>query len=328
VKAVLLDGFGGADRLRPGEIEAPVPAPNQILIDVRAAAVNRPDIVQREGHYPPPPGESPILGLECAGTVAAVGQAVRRHRVGDRVFALLGGGGYAGQAVAHEAHALPIPARLDFAQAACIAETYITAYQNLFENGQLADGESVLLHGGGGGVTTAAIQLVRSLRPACPIFVTASPGKTDRVRAQGVLHAIDYRNQDFAAAIAELTQSRGVDVILDHIGAAYLEKNLKSLAVGGRLLIIGIMQGSDASISLGRLMVKRQRIIGSVLRPRPVAEKAAIIERFAKNVMPLFEQGRIAPVIDRIFPLAEAAAAHRRMEAGEHFGKIVLSIDD
>jgi len=324
----VLDGFGGADRLRLGDIEPPVPVPDQVLIDVRAAAVNRPDIVQREGHYPPPPGESPILGLECAGTVAAVGQAVKRHRVGDRVFALLGGGGYAGQAVAHEAHALPIPAPLDFSQAACIAETYITAYQNLFENGNLADGESVLLHGGGGGVTTAAIQLIKALKPACPIFATASPAKTDRVRAQGVPHAIDYRNQDFATAIAELTKGRGVDVILDHIGAAYLEKNLKSLAIGGRLLVIGIMQGSDASISLGRLMVKRQRIIGSVLRPRPAAEKAAIIERFAKAVMPLFEQGRIAPVIDRVFPLAEAAAAHRRMEAGEHFGKIVLSIGD
>jgi putative PIG3 family NAD(P)H quinone oxidoreductase len=328
VKAVLLDGFGGAEKLRLGEIEAPTPAPDQILIDVRAAAVNRPDIVQREGRYPPPPGESAILGLECAGTVAAVGQGVRRHRVGDRVFALLGGGGYAERAVAQEAHALPVPSCLDFPHAACIAETYITAYQNLFENGGLADGESVLLHGGGGGVTTAAIQLIKTLRPACPIFVTASPAKTERVRAQGVLHAIDYRNQNFAAAIEELTQGRGVDVILDHIGAAYLEKNLQALAIGGRLLVIGIMQGSDASISLGRLMVKRQRIIGSVLRPRPVAEKAAIIERFAKSVMPLFEQGRIAPVIDRVFPLAEAAAAHRRMEAGEHFGKIVLSVGE
>lgn len=328
MKAVLLDGFGGPDKLRIGEVEAPIPAPDQILIDVRAAGVNRPDIVQREGRYPPPPGESPILGLECAGTVAAVGRAVTRHRVGDRVFALLGGGGYAEQAVAHEAHALPIPARLDYAQAACIAETYITAYQNLFENGALADGESVLLHGGGGGVTTAAIQLVKALRPRCPIFVTASPGKVERVRAQGVLHAIDYRNQNFSAAIAELTKDRGVDVILDHIGAPYFEKNLNALAIGGRLLVIGIMQGSDASISLGRLMVKRQRIIGSVLRPRPSPEKAAIIERFAKNVTPLFEQGRIAPEIDSVFPLAEAAAAHRHMEAGGHFGKIVLSVGE
>ena len=328
MKAILLDGFGGADKLRFGEAKDPGPSADQIVIDVRAAAVNRPDIVQREGRYPPPPGESPILGLECAGTVAAVGQAVRRHRVGDRVFALLGGGGYAGKAVAHEAHALPIPSSLDFTQAACIAETYITAYQNLFENAGLADGESVLLHGGGGGVTTAAIQLIKALAPRSPTLVTASPGKIARVREQGVTHAIDYRSQDFAAQVAQLTERRGVDVILDHIGAGYLEKNLNALAIGGRLLIIGIMGGSDASISLGRLMVKRQRIIGSVLRPRSAAEKAEIIERFAKTVMPLFEQGRIAPVIDRVFPLAEAAAAHRRMEAGEHFGKIVLSVGD
>ena len=328
MKAVLLDGFGGAETLRLGEIEAPIPGPEQVLIDVRAAAVNRPDIVQREGRYPPPPGESAILGLECAGTVAAVGSKVRRHKPGDRVFALLGGGGYAEQAVAHEAHALPIPERLSFPEAACIAETYITAWQNLFENGGLKDGETVLLHGGGGGVTTAAIQLIDALCPSSPIVVTASAAKCDRVRAQGADLVIDYRSGDFVAEVAEFTDNRGVDVVLDHIGAAYLEKNLKALAIGGRLLIIGIMQGSDATLSLGRLMLKRQRIIGSVLRPRPVAEKAAIVTRFAGRVMPLFAQGRITPVIDRVFPLAEAAAAHRRMEAGEHFGKIVLSTDE
>jgi putative PIG3 family NAD(P)H quinone oxidoreductase len=325
---VLLDGFGGAEKLRIGEIEAPVPAPDQLLIDVRAAGVNRPDLIQREGHYPPPPGESPTLGLECAGVVAAVGAGVRRHRVGDRVFALLGGGGYAEQAVVHDAHALPIPAGLDFMQAACIAETYITAWQNLFENAGLADGERVLVHGGGGGVATAAIQLFDALCPASPIAVTASAAKLERVRAQGADLVIDYRSGDFVAETAAFTKGRGVDVILDHIGAANLEKNLQALAIGGRLLIIGIMQGSEATLSLGRLMLKRQRIIGSVLRPRPQAEKSSIIARFAGRVMPLFAQGRIAPVIDRVFPLAEAAAAHRHMEAGAHFGKIVLSVGD
>jgi putative PIG3 family NAD(P)H quinone oxidoreductase len=260
--------------------------------------------------------------------VAAVGASVRRHRVGDRVFALLGGGGYAEQAVAHEAHALPIPAGLDFMQAACIAETYITAWQNLFENAGLADGERVLVHGGGGGVATAAIQLVDALCPASPIAVTASAAKLERVRAQGADLVIDYRSGDFVAETAAFTKGRGVDVILDHIGAANLEKNLQALAIGGRLLIIGIMQGSEATLSLGRLMLKRQRIIGSVLRPRPQAEKSSIIARFAGRVMPLFAQGRIAPVIDRVFPLAEAAAAHRHMEAGAHFGKIVLSVGD
>jgi NADPH2:quinone reductase len=325
---VLMDGHGAAGTLCVGEVETPVPAPDQVLIDVRAAAVNRPDIIQREGRYPPPPGESPILGLECAGTVAAVGGEVRRHAVGDRVFALLGGGGYAEMALAHEAHTLPIPARCNFAQAACIAETYITAWQNLFENALLRDGESVLLHGGGGGVATAAIQLVDALCPSSPIVVTASERKCERVSAQGADRVIDYRNTDFVEAVEAFTDGRGVDVILDHIGAAYLAKNLTALAIGGRLLIIGIMQGSDATLSLGRLMLKRQRIIGSVLRPRPPAEKSALIARFAERVMPLFAEGRIAPVIDRVFPFTEAAAAHRHMEAGAHFGKIVLSFGD
>lgn len=328
MKAIVTDGAGTADVLRLADIDPPAPGPAQVLIAVRAAAVNRPDLIQREGRYPSPPGASEVLGLECAGTVLATGADVRRHRIGDRVFALLGGGGYAEQAVAHEAHTLPIPTGMGFEQAACIAETYITAFQNLFENGELADGERVLLHGGGGGVTTAAIQLVRALCPQSPILVTASAAKHERVRAQGADHVIDYRKSDFAADTRVLTNGAGVDVILDHIGAEYLEKNLRALAVGGRLLVIGIMGGSDASVSLGRLMLKRQRIIGSVLRPRPAAEKSAIIARFAEKVMPLFEQGRIAPLVDRVFPLAAAAAAHRHMEAGAHFGKIVLSVAD
>jgi putative PIG3 family NAD(P)H quinone oxidoreductase len=327
MKAVLMDKFGPADVLGIGEIATPAPGPDQVLIEVRAAAVNRPDIIQREGHYPPQPGESEILGLECAGTVAAVGANVDRHAIGDRVFALLGGGGYAEFAVAHAQHTLPIPDRLNFDQAACIAETYLTAYLNLFENAALRDGESVLLHGGGGGVNTAAIQLVAALCPASPIIVTASAAKLKRVKALGADLVIDYRATKFDAAVKQFTEQRGVDVILDHIGAAYLPRNLDSLAVNGRLVIIGVMQGSDAGLNLGRLMVKRQRIIGSVLRPRPDAEKAAIIARFAQTVMPLFASGRIAPVIDSRFPLAQAGDAHRRMEASRHFGKILLTTD-
>jgi NADPH2:quinone reductase len=319
-----MDGFGSADVLRLDEVAAPVPGPGQILIQVAAASVNRPDIIQREGHYPPPPGESEILGLECAGTVVAVGANVVDRTPGDRIFALVGGGAYAELALARAEHSVPIPPNLSFEQAACIAETYITAFMNLFGNAALADGESVLLHGGGGGVNTAAIQLVAALRPESPIFVTASAGKLERVAGLGADLVIDYRASDFAEEIRRFTENRGVDVILDHIGAAYLEKNLTALAANGRLLVIGIMQGSNAQISLGRLMVQRQRIIGSVLRPRPDAEKAAIIARFADEVMPLFELGRIAPVIDRVFPAAAAADAHRYMEAGKHFGKIVL----
>jgi putative PIG3 family NAD(P)H quinone oxidoreductase len=326
MKAVLMDGFGTADVLGIAQIAVPAPGPDQVLIEVRAAAVNRPDIIQRQGHYPPPPGESEILGLECAGTVAALGTNVDHLAVGDRVFALVGGGAYAEFAVAHAAHTLPIPANLNFEEAACIAETYLTAYLNLFENARLSNGESVLLHGGGGGVTTAAIQLVDALCPQSPIVVTASSGKLERVAAQGADLVIDYHTGDFAADVERFTSGRGVDVILDHIGAAYLKRNLDSLAVKGRLLIIGIMQGSDATLSLGQLMVKRHRIIGSVLRPRLNAEKAEIIARFAQTVMPLFARGRIAPIIDSRFPLARVADAHRRMEAGGHFGKILLTI--
>ena len=230
--------------------------------------------------------------------------------------------------IEYAAHTLPIPDDLGFEEAAGIAETYLTAWQNVFENGRLGDGETVLLHGGGGGVVTAAVQLIRALRPDCRIAVTASEGKRERLLAQGIDLVIDYRLDDFVAKVHEFTERRGVDVILDHIGAAYLEKNLASLAINGRLLIIGIMQGSEATINLGRLMVRRQQITGSVLRARSKAEKAALIARFGEHVMPLFASGRIRPVIDRVLPLEQAAEAHRLMEAGGHFGKIVLRVGD
>lgn len=327
MKAVVIDSFGAADVMRIDEVAAPVPGTGQVLIEVAATSVNRPDIIQRQGHYPPPPGESEILGLECAGTVVALGADVSTRAIGDRVFALVGGGAYAELAVAEAAHTVPMPPDMTFEQAACIAETYITAFFNLFRNANLTDGESVLLHGGGGGINTAAIQLVDTLIPASPIIVTASEGKLNRVARLGPDLVIDYGNQDFAAEVKRFTDSRGVDVILDHIGAAYLERNLASLAVNGRLVIIGVMQGSDANLHLGRLMVRRQRIIGSVLRPRPKDEKAAIIADFTKTVMPLFAKGRIAPLIDSRLPLERVVDAHRRMEASEHFGKIVLSMN-
>jgi putative PIG3 family NAD(P)H quinone oxidoreductase len=326
VKAVVTDGCGGAEVLRLAELPAPEPAAGQVLIRVAASSVNRPDIVQREGHYPPPPGESDILGLECAGTVTAVGTGVDVPQIGDRVFALVGGGAYARYAVARAEHTLPMPARMSFEHAACIAEVYVTAWLNLFGNAELEDGESVLLHGGGGGVTTAAMQLVRALCPNSPISVTASAAKLDRVRQLGADQVIDYRAADFVDEILRATDGRGVDVILDHIGAAYLDRNLRALAVKGRLVIIGVMQGSKASINLAQLMIRRQRIIGSVLRLRPDTEKAAIIDRFGQTVMPYFANGSIMPLIDSRFPLARVADAHRRMEAGEHFGKIVLTV--
>jgi NADPH2:quinone reductase len=324
MKAIVLDGFGGPEVMRLGEVERPRPGAGRILLRVAATSVNRPDVIQRQGHYPPPPGESPILGLEAAGTVEEIGADVQGFAPGQRVLALLGGGGYAEFAAVHAGSAMRVPDSMSFEEAACVCETYITAYLNLFMTAGLRDGETVLLHGGGGGVNTAAIQLCRCLAPACRILVTASERKLARVAALGAERVIDYAHEDFADAVLEHTHGRGADVILDHIGAAYLERNLKALAVGGRLSLIGVMGGAKAEINLGRLMVKRHSIIGSVLRPRSVAEKAAIIAEFERVVMPHFAARRIVPLIDRVYPLAEAAEAHRAMESSAHFGKLVL----
>jgi putative PIG3 family NAD(P)H quinone oxidoreductase len=322
----VLDGFGGPDVLKPGEADAPVAAPGRVLLRVHATSVNRPDVVQRQGHYPPPPGESPLLGLEAAGIVEALGPDVTGFELGERVFALLGGGGYAELASAHAGHVMRMPPSLSFEQAACICETYLTAYMNLFLYARLADGETVLLHGGGGGVTTAAMQIVKALRPKTRVLVTASTGKVDRVAALGADVVIDYKNEDFADAVLRHTEQRGVDVILDHLGALYLAQNIRSLAVGGRLALIGVMGGRKAELDLGRVLVARLSILGSVLRPRPVEEKTAIIRAFERDVMPHFASGRIAPLIHRVYPLEEAAEAHRAMEAGRHFGKLVLRV--
>jgi NADPH2:quinone reductase len=325
MRAVYLDGFGGPEVLRLGSSEVPTPGSGQVLIKVAATSVNRPDIVQRQGNYPPPPGESEIPGLEVAGVIESVGADVSAWQPGDRVMALVGGGGYAEYTVAYAGHVIRLPETLSFEQAACICETYITAYLNLFPGAGLADGEAVLLHGGGGGVNTAAIQLCRALVPASPIMVTASAGKLERVQALGADLVIDYRAQDFASAVKAFRQS-GADVILDHIGGPYLAGNLKCLAVGGRLVIIGVMGGPKAELNLAALMVRRQRIIGSVLRSRPVAEKAAIIAEFTRVVMPLFARGTITPLIDRTYPLEQVAEAHTAMESSSHFGKIVLTL--
>ncbi len=324
MKAIVLKDFGGPEMMQLAELDTPSPQGDQILIKVMNASVNRPDVIQRQGNYPPPPGDSEVLGLEVAGTVEAVGADATRFKPGDRVVALVGGGGYAEYALAYEEHAMAIPESVSFEQAACICETYITAYLNLFMLGELEGKNSVLIHGGGGGVATSAIQLCKALSPDTEIFVTASSGKLDRVRAQGVDHVIDYREQDFAGEIRGITNKRGVDVILDHIGAKYLEANMKSLALGGTLMLIGVMGGIKAELNLATMMVKRQRIIGSVLRSRPVTEKAAIIDQFETTVMPLFAAGTIEPLIDARFPLKDAAEAHRLMEQGGHFGKIVL----
>ena len=327
MRAVILKSHGPAEGLVLGTSPLPEVGPEQVLIKVRAASVNRPDIMQREGNYPPPPGESEILGLEVAGTVATVGKEVTNWRVGDRVMALIGGGGYAEYALAHAGHMMHIPDVLDFHQAACVCETYITAYLNLFMLGGLSAGQFALVHGGGGGVTTAAIQLSQVLIDEPKLIVTASTGKVERVRAQGVLHVVDYQTTDFVDAVHEITDGRGVDLILDHIGADYLSRNMRALAVSGKMVLIGVMGGVKAELHLAQLLVKRQQILGSVLRPRPLPEKARIISMFAAAVLPHFAQGNMVPLIHSVFPLAEAAEAHRLMESSGHFGKIVLDID-
>ncbi len=326
MKVILKDGDGGPEVLKPGTAPDPTPGPGRILIRVHATSVNRPDVVQRQGNYPAPPGESQILGLEAAGTVEAAGPGVTGFAPAERVFALLGGGGYAELAVAHASHVMRIPPNLSFEQAACICETYLTAYMNVFLYARLADGEAVLLHGGGGGVTTAAMQLVKALRPRARVLVTASPAKVERVKALGADVVIDYKAEDFAEAVLRHTEKRGVDVILDHLGASYLAQNIKALATGGRLALIGVMGGRKAELDLGRVLQQRLAIMGSTLRPRPVEEKAAIIRQFEQEAMPHFGSGRIVPLIHRVYSLEQAAEAHRAMEASEHFGKLVLRI--
>jgi putative PIG3 family NAD(P)H quinone oxidoreductase len=325
VKAVLIDRPGDETVLRVGETEAPKPGPGEIRIRVAATAVNRADLMQRQGLYPPPPGASPILGLECAGEVAELGAGVTTWKVGERVMALLAGGGYAEQAVVDAGSVMRVPDALPLAEAAAVPEVFLTAYLNLFELGELAAGGSALVHGGGSGVGTAAIQLAKAA--GARIFVTAgSRDKCERCTALGADLAIDYRSESFEQRVREVTDARGVDVVLDSIGAAYLAGNLASLAIGGRLVLIGLMGGAKAEVGLGPLLVRRLSVIGSTLRTRPAAEKAAIVAGFERRFGADLAAGRIRPIVDRVLPLEAVAEAHRAIKASEHFGKIVLEV--
>ncbi len=326
MKAVLLNGFGGREMLAIGEVPRPSPGEDQLLVKVMATSVNRPDIIQRQGHYPPPKGESDILGLEVAGTIEQIRPCVSGWKIGDRVMGLVAGGGYAEYALAYAAHLIPIPDSMSFEQAACICETYITAFLNIFMIGGFQDGESALLHGGGGGVNTAAIQLCQTLTPNAKIIVTASAQKIERVKELGAHLVINYQEQDFAEEIKGYTAGQGVNLILDHVGAKYLAPNMAALAVEGRLVVIGVIGGAKAELNLALMMVKRQRIIGSVLRSRPVAQKGKITAEFANTVVPKLADGTIAPLISATFALDEVAEAHEMMETSKHFGKIVLRV--
>jgi len=327
MKAVVLDGFGGLEVLKVGEAAKPAPAEGQVLIKVVATSINRPDLVQREGKYPPPPGDSEILGLEVAGTVEELGPGVTGWQVGDRVMTLVGGGAYAEYAVAYTSHLMRIPESLSFEEAACVCESYITAFLNIFMIGGLKDGNTVIIHGGGGGVNTAGIQLCKALVPATKIIVTAHPTKMERVKEVGADLAIDFtQTPDFSEAVKEFTNKKGVDVILDHVGAKYLAPNMNSLAYAGRLVIIGVISGIKAELNLALMMVKRQQIIGSVLRSRPVKDKGEIVAEFTKTALPKFADRTIVPIIEKVFPLDQVVEAHRMMEEDKHFGKIVLKI--
>ncbi|HEY6009226.1 MAG TPA: NAD(P)H-quinone oxidoreductase [Geobacteraceae bacterium] len=327
MKAVVLDGFGGLEVLKVKEVKRPRPAEGQVLIKVMATTVNRPDLVQREGKYPPPPGDSEILGLEVAGVIEELGAGVTGWQVGDRVMSLVGGGGYAEYAVAYASHLMAIPATMSFEEAACVCESYITAFLNIFMIGEFRDGQTAILHGGGGGVNTAGIQLCRALTPACKLIVTASPEKMDRVREVGADFLVNFRETpDFTEVVKEYTGKKGVDLILDHVGAKYLAPNMNSLGYKGRLVIIGVISGIKAELNLALMMVKRQSIVGSVLRSRPVAEKGEIVAEFTRRALPKFADRTIVPIIEKVFTIDQVVDAHRMMEEDRHFGKIVLKI--
>jgi NADPH2:quinone reductase len=327
MKAVLMDGFGALDVLKVGRIDKPSPGEGQVLVKVVATSINRPDLVQREGKYPPPPGDSEILGLEVSGTIAEIGPGVTGWNTGDRVISLVGGGGYAEYAVAYASHLMRIPETMSFEEAACICESSITAFLNVFIIGGLRDGQTAILHGGGGGVNTAAIQLCRALVPNCKLIVTAHPSKMERVSELGADLVINYlENPDFTDIVKEFTRKKGVDLILDHVGAKYLAPNMNSLGYQGKLVVIGVISGIKAELNLALMMVKRQQIIGSVLRSRPVPEKAEIVAEFTKRALPKFADRTIVPIIERTFSIDQVVDAHRMMEEDQHFGKIVLKI--
>ncbi len=325
MRAILFDQPGDEQVLRLGEAPAPALEPGTVRIRVAATAVNRADLMQRQGLYPPPPGASPLLGLECAGEIAELSSDVSGWKAGDRVMALLPGGGYAEEAVVHAGSLLPVPDCLSLEEAAAVPEVFLTAYLNLFVLGRLEAGGAALIHGGGSGVGTASIQLVAAA--GAQAYVTAgSEDKCARCEALGAVRAIQYREESFAEVVREHTGGRGVDVVLDSIGAPYLAPNLESLALGGRLVLIGLMGGAKAELNLASLLVRRLQVIGSTLRARPVEEKAAIVLGFQERFGADLAASRIRPVVDRVLPLEQAAEAHRAVKASEHFGKIVLRV--
>lgn len=323
MKAILYETPGEADVLIYGDTDDPRPAEGELLVKVHTAALNRADLLQRRGGYAPPPGASPILGLELAGEVV---QSAGEWQVGDRVMAVVTGGGYAELATVPAGMAIRIPDVMSYEQAVCIPEAFLTAYLNLFDLGKLEAGKSVLIHAGGSGVGTSAIQLAREAG-AREIFTTASSAEKLTVcRELGASVTINYKMQDFAEVIHDKTDGRGVDIVLDFIGAPYWNANLKALARHGRLMIIGLMGGVKGDLELGSILRKSLTITGTTLRPMPLPQKTDLTRRFAEFALPRFERGDLVPVLDKVFPFADAAEAHRYMESNANTGKIVLRV--
>ena len=320
--AVTMPNHGGPEVLTWAETPDPEPGEGELLVDVVASAVNRADLLQRSGFYPPPPGVSGILGMECSGRVAALGAGVTGWSVGDEVCALLAGGGYAERVAVPAGQALPVPAGVSLVDAAALPEVACTVWSNLIRIGRMSAGQTVLLHGGGSGIGTFAIQYAKAL--GVRVLTTARAAKHDALRALGADVVIDYTTQDFVEEVLAATGGRGVGIILDIQGAAYLDRNLRALADGGQLVIIGLQGGRTGQVDLGAMLSRRLSITATTLRSRSLADKASIVAGVRTDVWPLIESGRIRPVVDRALPMSQAERAHRAVEASEHVGKVLL----
>jgi len=323
--AIAISKPGGPEVLVPEQRPVPQPGPNEILIKVAAAGVNRPDVLQRLGLYPVPPGASDLPGLEISGEVVALGEGVTKRKIGDKVMSLVAGGGYAEYCITHESHAMSVPKGMSMTDAGAIAETLMTVWHNVFERGGLKPGETLLIHGGSSGIGTMAIQMAKA--HGAKVFVTVGgQDKVDACLKLGADAAINYKTEDFVARTKELTGGKGVDVILDMVGGDYIDRNYEAAAVEGRIVQIAFLGGSKATPNFAKLMMKRLHHTGSTLRPRSVADKAAMVAAIEANAMPWLNDGRVKPLMDSSFPLKEASKAHARMESSQHIGKIVLVV--
>ena len=325
MRQIAVDQPGAPDVMHIAQAPVPAPREGEILVEVAYAGVNRPDCIQRAGHYPPPPDASPVLGLEIAGKVAALGAGVTQWKIGDAVCALTPGGGYAEYCTTPAAWALPVPAPLSMLDAASLPENFYTVWHNVFERGRLAAGESFLVHGGSSGIGLTAIQLAKAF--GATVFTTVGNAeKAEFCRRMGADHVINYREQDFLAEVQSITAKKGVDLILDMVGGDYIERNLRALALEGRLVIIAFLQGSKVTVDWRFVMMKRLTVTGSTMRASPSSRKAEIARALRERVWPLFGDGKLQPVVTRVFPLDQAPAAHALMESSAHIGKIMLQV--